>query len=352
MSQLERISFIDSRIRARGGVTLREVADRFEVTQRQARRDIEYLVDRLGAPIEWKAATRRYEYAQVWNGLEFADEKALLFYVFARAAAGTIAYVPLAEESALAKLLELVPNSLREAEGAIRYELPAYDPADIENLGLLVRAIAERRCVDVEYSDARGAPSERRIEALRLVNYAGSWYCVAFDDSKGELRTFRLSRFAKVALSRDKAAATIAPSEIDRFLGASYGMFKGKGDRTATMRFYGSALSIVKDERWHPDQRRSEGSDPRRGSFVELAIPVSRWEEILGRVLRFGADAEASSPPEFRELWKAEIRRMAEAIEEPSPAKELAAMGGSDPSATAAPRRRLPPASQTRKAKL
>ena len=314
MSQLERISYIDARIRERGGVSLREIAGRFEISERHARRDLDYLGDRLGAPVEWVPSKRRYEYAESWRGLEFADEKALLFYVFARAAAGAIAYVPLAEEGALEQLLALVPPALREAEGAIRYELPAYEPADIEKLSLLVRGISESRCVDVAYNDARGAASERRIAALRLVNYAGSWYCLAFDYSKGELRTFRLSRFAKVALSKDKAKAEVESAEVERFLGASYGMFKGAGDKTATMRFYGRALAIVRGELWHPDQERTEGSDPRRGPFVELSVPVSRWEEILGRLLRFGADAEAMSPPEFRELWKAEIRRMVEAI--------------------------------------
>jgi predicted DNA-binding transcriptional regulator YafY len=314
MSQLERLSFIDSRIRERGGLRLRDIAERFEVSERQARRDIDYLGDQLGAPIEWKAGSRRYEYAEKWNGLEFADEKALLFYVFARAAAGAIAYVPLAEEAALERLLALVSPALREVETSIRYELPAYDPADIEKLGLLVRGISERRCMDVAYRDARGAASERRIAALRLVNYSGSWYCLAYDEAKEELRTFRLSRFTKVSLSKDRAKTEIDPDAIERFLGASYGMFKGQADKLATMRFYGRALATVKGELWHPDQKRSEGTDPVRGPFVELCIPVSSWQEILGRTLRFGADAEALAPQEFRQLWKDEIRRMAASI--------------------------------------
>jgi len=314
MSQLERLSFIDSRIKEKGGLRLREIAERFEVTERQARRDICYLGERLGAPIEWRPGTRRYEYSGKWSGLEFADEKALLFYVFARAAAGAIAYVPLVEEGALERLLDLVPPSLREAEVAIRYELPAYDPADIEKLSLLVRGIAEARCVDVTYRDARGAGSERRIEALRLVNYSGSWYCLARDRSKDELRTFRLSRFSKVSLSKDRAAAPVDQAEVERYLGASYGMFKGRGDMRAVMRFYGRALATVAGELWHPDQLRREGADSSRGRFVEISVPVSSWDEILGRTLRFGADAEALAPEEFRALWRAEIRKMAALI--------------------------------------
>jgi len=44
----------------------------------------------------------------------------------------------------------------------------------------------------------------------------------------------------------------------------------------------------------------------------ELTLPVSRCDEIISRVLRFGAEAEVVGLEEFRELWKAEIGRMAE----------------------------------------
>lgn len=316
MSQLERLTFADKRIRERGGVTIREIADRFEVTERQARRDLDYLRDRLDAPVSWDASFRRYVYDEAWRGLEFADEQSLLFYVFARAAAGAIAYVPLAKEEALERLLELVPENLRRAEGAIRYELPGYESADPEKLALIVRAIADGRCLDVAYRDAEGKASERRIEAQRLVNYAGNWYCVAYDHARSEPRTFRLSRFAAMAISRDKASRPTDEAGVDRFLASSFGMFKGAGDKRAVMRFYGRALAVVRDELWHPDQARSEGADPKRGPFVELAVPVSQWDEILGRLLRFGADGEAVGPEEFRGLWKEEIRRMARGIGE------------------------------------
>ncbi len=312
MSLLERAAYIDGRIKARGGVTAREVADRFEVTERQVIRDIQYLRDRLGAPIKWSATERRYRYADAWSGLEFADEKALLFYVFARAAAGAIAYVPLAEKGALERLLALVPKKMRKVETSIRYELPGYEPVDTENLALLVRSMADGVRVDAEYRDSCGTESKRCIEALRLVNYAGSWYCVAYDAGRRGLRTFKLSRFARLALSREKAESPISDQAVEKFLGSSFGMFKGSGDKKAVVRFFGRAVPIVRDELWHPAQKRREGSDDARGPYIELTLPVSRWDELLGRILRFGADAEPVGPAPLRKLWKDEIARMAE----------------------------------------
>jgi predicted DNA-binding transcriptional regulator YafY len=313
MSQTERVAYIDNRIKTKGGVTARQVAERFEVTERQVTRDIEYLRDRLGAPIEWARSERRYRYSMTWSGLDFADETALLFYVFARAAAGTLAYVPLAEDGALGRLLELVPKALRKAEGAIRYELSGYEPADIDTLGLLVRSIAEGRRIDASYRDAEGNESERGIEPRRLVNYSGTWYCVAYDLERRALRTFKLSRFRRVSISRDKAQGKIEDAEVENFLASSFGMFKGKGDKRAVIRFRGRAVPIVRDELWHPDQSRREGVDPDRGPYVELTIPVSSWDELLGRILRFGAEAEPVSPAPLRKLWKEEIVRMSDA---------------------------------------
>jgi len=315
MSQIERITYIDRRLRERGWVTSAEVARRFEVSTRQVGRDIEYLRDRLDAPLAWNAAMRRYEYTEPWSGLAFADERALLFYVFARAAAGTVAYVPLTEEDELARLLARLPPDLRKVAGAVRYDLPEYEPADIENLGLVVRAMAESRCLDFAYRDAGGSASDRRVAPLRLVNYGGNWYLVAYDQGRSALRTFRLGRVRRLAIAKDRAQVPLSDAEIERFLNSSYGMFKGSGDKRATIRFYGPALAIVRDELWHPDQKRSQGLDPQRGEYLELSLPVSRWEELLGRVLRFGADAEPVGPPELRGLWKAEIARMARAID-------------------------------------
>lgn len=314
MSALERIFYIDQRIREQGSVRLKEVEERFEISDRQVKRDIEYLRDRLDAPIKWDASGRRYVYEKPWRGLEFADEKALLFYVFARAAAGTLAYVPLAEAGPLDELLTLVPEALRPLADDLRYELPEFEPASVETLAVLMRAIHENRQVEASYRDVEGRESERTIEPQRLVNYAGTWYCVAFDPDRGALRTFKLSRFERATLCHRRAACPLTREEVDRFLDSSYGMFKGSGDRRAVMRFYGAAREIVRSEVWHPEQARAEGRDEQRGEYIELSVPSSSYDELLGRVLRFGANAEAVAPDDFRERWVAEIKRMADAI--------------------------------------
>lgn len=313
MSALERICFIDSAIREHGGVRLRRVAERFEVSDRQIKRDLEYMRDRLNAPLRYVRERERYEYAERYAALANVDQKALLFYVFARAAAGTLAYVPVTETAGLQTLLDSIPKALRPLAERIRYELPDCEPPDGEILSAILSSLQDGRRFDASYRDADGNETERRAAALRLLNYAGVWYCVAWDLDKAAFRIFRLSRIRKISLSRERAAGLPDDMTVAKYLSASYGVFKGAEAQAAAIRFYGWAKSVVEREVWHPDQRREEGSDPERGPWVQLAIPAYRFEEILGRTLRFGSMAEPVAPESFRNAWKEEVRRMYEA---------------------------------------
>jgi predicted DNA-binding transcriptional regulator YafY len=313
MSNLERIAYMDRAARERGGFTIAEIARRFEVGERQVRRDIDYLRDRLDAPLEWDAVSHRYTYTSTYTHLKFTDEKSLLFLVFARAAAEALAYVPLAEPHSLEALRAAVPAHLRGLESNVRYELPEQELSDDETLALILAAINDKRSLDFDYRDARSRKSHRSAIPRRLVNYAGTWYLAAYDLGRRELRTFKLSRAASFARGERHDDHGPAEEEVDRFLDSSYGMFKGPASRLARARFYARAREIVRSELWHPDQERSEGTEPDRGPYIELAVPVSSYDEILGRILRFGADARVVGPEEFVTLWKEEIRRMAEA---------------------------------------
>ena len=108
MSQTERIFYIDRMIREHGGVSARQICDKFEVSSRQAKRDIEYLRDRLDAPIVWSHRRLRYEYSETWNGLRFADETSFFAFAFLRAILDRYAYVPVVSEETTKLLKEKI----------------------------------------------------------------------------------------------------------------------------------------------------------------------------------------------------------------------------------------------------
>jgi hypothetical protein len=133
MSQLERIVYIDRLLRERGKLKTAEVARRFEVGPRQVLRDLEYLRDRLDAPVEYDPSAKVYHYTEAFDTLRFADEKLLLFYVLARSLASNEHYVPVVTRELLAELESHVARDYRPLSERIHYELTISEDLSMEN---------------------------------------------------------------------------------------------------------------------------------------------------------------------------------------------------------------------------
>ena len=313
MSQTERIFFIDSTIREHGGIAVSAIASRFEICSRQAKRDIEYMRDRLDAPIVWSTGQRRYEYASSWDSLRFADEKSFLAFAFLKAMLTQYHYVPVISNDILTLLQEKIAGRYASITEKVSYELPDMESIDGDIAYALCQALLQSRELEIAYTDSKGTESSRAIIPLRLVNYAGKWYCVALDSKSGEMRTFAVSRIrcAKIAQSWYKVSLPPA-SEVERYLSSSYGIFKGEPIGRATLRFYGGAARAVREQVWHRDQTAVPVSLPNGSEALDLTLPVHDWTELLGRALRCGSNCEVIAPEEFRARWREEIGRMGE----------------------------------------
>ncbi|MEJ5184483.1 MAG: WYL domain-containing protein, partial [Rectinemataceae bacterium] len=239
MSQTERLFYIDRSIRNTGCVTLDDIMKKFEVSRRQVKRDIEYLRDRLDAPIVWNRYKRRYEYASPWNRLQFADEKQLLALAFIEAILRRLYYVPFFSEQLVQTLKHQLGSRYISIADKVRYELPYFEEIDIEVASALSHSLMESLEVSILYRDASGRESQRNIVALRMVNYGGKWYCVAFDSLSEELRVFAVSRMTQPRLGAKTVRELPSRDEIEHYLSASYGIFKGEPIGTAVLRFHG-----------------------------------------------------------------------------------------------------------------
>ena len=62
MSNMHRILWIDSEIRSNKYPNARKLSEEFEISERQAQRDIEYLRNSLGAPLIYDARQYGYSY--------------------------------------------------------------------------------------------------------------------------------------------------------------------------------------------------------------------------------------------------------------------------------------------------
>jgi len=314
VSKLERIVFIDSTVRRKGHLSIADIVNEFAISSRQAARDIEYLRYSCGAPLEYDQHSQAYHYTEPFNDFDFLEEDALLSRVLIHKLALSNPFLPFNASEIDRRLKGFVPPRLAPLEAAVRFELSSFEPVNRPLVSAIMRAMADKRCVTIEYTDITDRDSVRTIEPRRLVNYSGSWYCYAIDLEKSAVRNFKLSRIRAFHLLDTRHTSVITDEDLDRLIDSSFGAYKGAENTKATIRFYGPARSIVEHEIWHPDQSMTEDSDSAGRIYMELTIPVYRFEELLGRVLRFGSNALPIAPAEFLEAWKEEIRKMGSII--------------------------------------
>ena len=129
MSQTERILYIDRSLRTRGSFTVQQVADYFEVSSRQVKRDIEYLRDRFNAPIIFDRFNMFYKYETDFKELAFADQNLVLFYVVLKSLVENQHYIPVVSDDIISNIAKDVPESYKHICDNISFELRAVRPS-------------------------------------------------------------------------------------------------------------------------------------------------------------------------------------------------------------------------------
>ncbi len=309
MSQTERIYFIHSSIKRKGNVNVREISEKFEIDPRTAKRDIQYMRERMGAPLVYDQKLRFYNYSKSYNLLDFADERMLLFYVFISGMAKSLSYIPMVTAELMETISDRISTDYISLKGRVSYHHAELEPIDNTVLKGVLTSMLERHVLHINYTDGAGNRKRRKLEPLHLMNYSGKWYLIAFCRESDRMKTFLISRIRDYDMLPENFSNNLQASEIENFVNNGFGIFKTEKTETVTICFYPPVYHIVKNQIWHPDQQRRDVSID-GGKGMEMDVPVGSYTEIIGKILQFGADAEAVSPKEFRELWLETIDSM------------------------------------------
>jgi predicted DNA-binding transcriptional regulator YafY len=219
MDPTVRLLQLASLFQRRPSWTNAELAAELGVTDRTIRRDIDRLRE-LGYAIDATPGRHggyRLRAGTVLPPLVLTDDEAVVLAIGLRAAAlSGVAGSGGAAVSALAKLEELLPARLRArvaALGADVLSLGGAPGAGADPTVLAVLALACRRGerVALEYTDARGADSQRDVDPYRVVHAGRRWYVVAHDVRRDAWRTFRVDRIAKAEPLGGRVAFREAP---------------------------------------------------------------------------------------------------------------------------------------------
>jgi len=267
---------------------------------------IRLMKDHLGAPIEWhedlggyyyqrNAIDGPYELPGLW--FSAAELQALLVFekLFEGIGPGLLAehLGPLSRR--IDEMLAHRRLGLGEAARRIRVLGMAARPSG-EAFRALASATLERRRLEIDYhSRGRDERSVREISPQRLVHYRDNWYLDAWCHRRRALRSFAVDRVRSAETLAAKAEE-IGEQQLDEHYASAYGIFAGKANRTAVLRFSPERARWVADERWHPEQVGQYLTDGR----YELRVPYRDDRELVMDILRHGAEVEVVEPLELR----------------------------------------------------
>jgi predicted DNA-binding transcriptional regulator YafY len=308
---MERMWEIERLLRARRAVPLATIMEETRASRATVVRDLTYLKDRLQAPILWDRELRGYRLDGPSSvpAIYFSGAEIHALLVLHELVARMQPSVLNEEMAPLKKLLtKLVGNSHSgedEMARRIRMLQIASRPVSAEHFQTVCTALLERHRLELTYySRTRDCETQRTISPQRLVHYRDNWYMDAWCHSRQGLRSFALDAI-RVAAPSTEPAVEISDEQLDRELGAGYGIFAGRDVRTAILRFSPEMARWVSREKWHSHQRGRFEAD---GSFT-MELPYSAERELVMDIMRFGPQVEVLGPNELRRSVAAGLRR-------------------------------------------
>ena len=324
MDRTERFYKIEMLIRSRECVSFAALREALEVSPATLKRDLQYLRERMDAPIEYDAMANGYRFGQQWRGRQhelpgvwFSEKELHALLTMHQLLSG------LDEEGILSRHLQPMFDKLTGMLGAdaeeaqqiqrrVKLISTARRRVASEFFETVGSAVVQRRRLQIRYrkrGKGGGELSEREVSPQRLVHYRNTWYLDAWCHRSECLRRFALDAMEAATLLPE-AARAVALKTLEAELDQGYGIFAGGQAQRALLVFSAAAAQWVAHEEWHPAQRSRWREDGR----WELDLPYVDATELLMDLLRHAGEVEVLAPPALREAYARRLRDAAAAL--------------------------------------
>ncbi len=290
-------------LQANGKMTVRQLADRLEVSHRTAYRDLEAL-SAAGVPVlALRGSHGGWQLDEEWRTqVPGLDESELRAFLMAQPRVIGDGVLAAAAERALDKLMAAMPVTLRARAAFIRQRLYV-DTAgwrgvseNLTFLPIVQDAVSRDRKLSIRYRKRAGQCSDRIVDPLGLVAKGTSWYLVA--NSADGFRTFRVSRIENATLL-DVGIERPAGFDLATYWKSSSARFRESHPRLSiTLRLEARAAEELMSWRTgRPLTAEPAGSD----GWVTLETEFEDEEHACFYVQGLGARAEVVAPLALRE---------------------------------------------------
>ena len=280
----------------------RSLAAELEVSTKTVQRDIDFMRDRMGLPIEYDQVNFGFFYSESvtsFPSVKVSVGEVMALFVAQKALAqyqGTSFEKPL--KAAFQKLTEGLKEEftfdLGDMEAAISFKGIGTSVADIELFEVVSKAVLSSCELHFEYKKLGSSRHQpRRVQPYHLGCIENQWYLFAFDVTRQQLRTFVLSRMRN---ARNTNLKFTRPSDfsIEAHLSGSFGVFNSgnKGRQTVRIQFDAFAAQIVGERQWHATQKLRV----LKNGGLELSLELGNLEEIERWILSWGTHAKVIAP--------------------------------------------------------
>ncbi len=218
MRRADRLFQIVEHLRRKPVVTAAELSETLEVSVRTIYRDMDDL-SASGIPLRAEAGMG-YALAKGYDlpPLMFTQGELEALEIAARLLASwTDPELKAAAESALAKIGDVLPHTLKRSRETVPVYAPDYfiDPRFTAPMADLRRALREQRKIRVDYAKENGEKSQRTLRPLAIIYWGRTWTLVGWCEMRHDFRHFRLDRMQGWVVTNENFDAELGKTYRD-----------------------------------------------------------------------------------------------------------------------------------------
>lgn len=281
-----------------------KLAELLDVSTKTVMRDIAFMRDRLGLPVEYDEKIYAYRYAYPVKSFPTVQvsEGELLALLVAEQALKEYKGTPYHDQLAhafekLSAALHTKVTFAPQHMNSVSFHHTGLGKIDLKVFDRLSQALRELHEVEFDYVKPGSRSVEtRRVRPYHLTNRDNFWYLVAHDTGRNDLRHFAVARMRDVQVL-ERTFERPDDFDSEAHFAKSFGAFVGKGDHRVVVRFSPQVADRVKERVWHRSQAERECRD---GS-LELTLRVDNLDEVERWVLGWGAHVKVIAPGELIE---------------------------------------------------
>jgi predicted DNA-binding transcriptional regulator YafY len=310
---LARMLRLHERLQAGDRPNCRSLAAELEVSPKTVQRDIDFMRDQLGLPLDYDPSGHGFFYTR--QVVQFPtmkiSEGELVALSVARNALSQYQGTPF--ERPLREAFNKLTAGLRDqihfgwsgdVSESISFRAAGPSVGDLATFEAASQGVLQSEELVFGYRKlGSDLEEERRVQPVHLACIDNQWYLFGFDLARERsMRTFALTRMTGLRTTGQPFERP-AHFSLEEHLADSFGVFSAPAVEQVRLRFDAFSGRLIRERVWHGSQR----VDALPGGGLDLTMRVGVSPEVARWILGWGEHVEVMEPASLR----AEIARTA-----------------------------------------